>query len=264
MAGLQTDYLLSTVVVDMRVLLLADIHANWAALQAIRERFDYCFFLGDLVDYGLEPGPCIDWVRKHATHAIRGNHDHAVAQRAGTTGRNGFKYLSGTTRELTWKRMTKEQTRFLATLPVTRHVTLNGVSFLLVHATPRDPLEEYAHADAELWARRVENAHADVICVGHTHVPFCLRIGDKMVINPGSVGQPRDGDPRAAYAIWEDGRVELKRVEYPVHEVIRSVEASSLPPDAKRLSIEIFRRGTHAPPNYLPVPARSTSLVPVL
>src|SRR5262249_29466232 len=64
----------------MRILLLADIHGNLPALAAIDERYDVCLCLGDLVDYGLEPTPCIDWVRQKATYAIRGNHDHGVAQ----------------------------------------------------------------------------------------------------------------------------------------------------------------------------------------
>jgi predicted phosphodiesterase len=64
----------------MRILLIADIHGNWPALQAITEPHDVCIFLGDLVDYGLEPAPCIDWVRKRARYAIRGNHDHDTAQ----------------------------------------------------------------------------------------------------------------------------------------------------------------------------------------
>jgi diadenosine tetraphosphatase ApaH/serine/threonine PP2A family protein phosphatase len=68
-------------------------------------------------------------------------------------------------------------------------------------------------------------------------------VDGKTVINPGSVGQPRDGDPRASYAIWEDGRVELKRVEYPVDDVVAQVEASELPEQAKRLSIEVYRTG---------------------
>ena len=74
----------------MRVLLLADIHANWPALQAITEAHDVCLFLGDLVDYGLEPSPCIQWVRERAHYTVRGNHDHGVAQNVTVLGRNGF------------------------------------------------------------------------------------------------------------------------------------------------------------------------------
>ena len=72
---------------------------------AIRETFDACLVLGDLVDYGLEPAPCIDWVRQNGTHAVRGNHDHGVAQFVKVHGRNGFKYLTGVTREVTQERI---------------------------------------------------------------------------------------------------------------------------------------------------------------
>jgi diadenosine tetraphosphatase ApaH/serine/threonine PP2A family protein phosphatase len=84
---------------------------------------------------------------------------------------------------------------------------------------------------------------ANVVCVGHTHTPYVLEVGDKLVINPGSVGQPRDGDPRAGYALIEDHRVELKRIEYPVEEAVRSVEESPLAESAKALLAEVLRNG---------------------
>jgi putative phosphoesterase len=227
----------------MRVLLLADIHANWPALQAITEPHDVCLFLGDLVDYGLEPTPCISWVRQHAHYAIRGNHDHGVAQHVSVTGRTGFKYLTSITRPLTLERVSGEDRRYLGSLPVTRMVTLADTNFLLVHATPRDPLDEYAVADGEFWKRRLQHVEADVICVGHTHYPYVLEVGDKLVINPGSVGQPRDGDPRACYALIEDNRVELKRVEYPVEDAVRVIQESPLPEPAKGLLAEVLRSG---------------------
>ncbi len=233
----------------MRILLLADIHANWPALQAIKEPFDACLALGDLVDYGLEPTPCIQWVRQRATHAVRGNHDHGVAQFVKVQGKNGFKYLTGMTRELTQERIGAEERRFLAALPVSKRVTIDGVKFLLVHATPRDPLDEYAIADAEFWSRRLAGIDVQVICVGHTHHPYILEVGDKLVINPGSVGQPRDGDPRAAYAIIDNQRVELKRIEYPVEETVATVLESTLPEPAKSLLAEVFRTGGLAKPD---------------
>jgi predicted phosphodiesterase len=150
----------------MRILLLADIHANWPALQAItNESFDACLVLGDLVDYGLEPSPCIQWVRERATHAVRGNHDHGVAQFVKVQGRNGFKYLTGVTRQVTQERISSEDRRFLGALPVSKRATLDSVNFLLVHATPRDPLDEYSIADKDFWARRLTDVEAQVICV---------------------------------------------------------------------------------------------------
>ncbi len=233
----------------MRILLLADIHANWPALQAIQEPFDVCLVLGDLVDYGLEPAPCIDWVRQKASHAVRGNHDHSAAHNVPVTGKVGYRYLTAVTRPITQEKLQGEDRRYLASLPVTCTLTLNQVRYLLVHATPRDPLDEYAVADADFWARRLHNVDAQVICVAHTHFPYVLEIGDKLVINPGSVGQPRDGDPRAAYAIIDNQRVELKRIDYPVDQTIRTVLESSLPEPAKGLLTEVFRTGSLAKPD---------------
>jgi putative phosphoesterase len=227
----------------MRILVLADIHANWPALQAINEPFDACLVLGDLVDYGLEPAPCIDWVRRKATHAVRGNHDHGVAQLIKVAGKNGFKFLTAVTRPLIQEKIKNEDRRYLASLPVTRMANVDGMRFLLVHATPRDPLDEYAVADVDFWARRLSQVDAQVVCVGHTHHPYMLEVGDKLVVNPGSVGQPRDGDPRASYAIIDNHRVELKRVEYPVDQTVRTIEESSLPAEAKKLLSDVFRTG---------------------
>jgi putative phosphoesterase len=227
----------------MRILLVSDIHANRPALEAIREQFDVCFCLGDLVDYGVEPAPCIEWVRTHATHSIRGNHDHGVAQGVRTRGVGGFRYLTGMSRLLTARRISSEQRRYLGSLPISRMVTLDGVRYLLVHATPRDPMDEYGSPDPDFWARRLENVPADVICVGHTHIPFTLEVGNQRVINPGSVGLPRDGDPRAGYAIIEDGQVTLKRIDYPIDEAVASVQASPLPTQARRLLEHLYRHG---------------------
>src|SRR5207247_4581431 len=163
-------------------------------------------------------------------------------------GKNGFKYLTGVTREVTQERISAEDRRFLAGLPLTKRVTLDGVKFLLVQATPRDPLDEYSIADKDFWGRRLADVDAQVICVGHTHHPYILEVGDKLVINPGSVGLPRDSDPRASYAIIENQRVELKRVEYAVEETVASVMESSLPENAKELLASIYRTGGIAKP----------------
>jgi putative phosphoesterase len=233
----------------MRVLLLADIHANWPALQAIQEPFDVCLVLGDLVDYGLEPAPCIDWVRQRGTFVIRGNHDHGVAQQVRVNGKNGYKYLTGVTRILTQEKITTTDRRYLGSLPISKRLTLDNTKFLMVHATPRDPLDEFAIADVDFWSRRLHDVDAQVVCVGHTHHPYVLEVGDKLIVNPGSVGQPRDGDPRAAYAVIENQRVELKRIEYPVEDTVRTVLESNLPEPAKALLAEVFRTGALAKPD---------------
>jgi putative phosphoesterase len=228
----------------MRILLVADIHANWPALQALQEPFDVCLFLGDLVDYGLDPAPCVDWVRQKARYAVRGNHDHGAAQNVIVRGLSGFKYLTGVTRVLTRERLGAADLRFLASLPLMRMVTLDDMRILLVHATPRDPLDEWAPADVDFWTRRLAGVEADLVCVGHTHRQYTLEVGRQMVVNPGSLGLPRDGNPQAAFALIEDRRVDLRRMEYPVEEAVQTVQASPLPAPAKDLLIHVLRTGS--------------------
>ena len=136
-----------------------------------------------------------------------------------------------------------EERRYLLQLPVTRRVTLGGRRFLLVHATPRDPLDEYLMKDPEMWAKRLQNIQTDVVCVGHSHVQFNLQVEGTVVLNPGSVGQPRDGDPRAAYAVIDDNRIELRRVAYDVEETVAKVLGSDLPERAKDLLAHSLRNG---------------------
>lgn len=227
----------------MRILVLSDIHANYAALQAIKEPHDVCICLGDLVDYGPEPGECVRWAMANAHYAIRGNHDHGVAQGIAVEGENGYRYLTKVTRPLMWEALGAEERGYLLRLPVTVRVTLEGKRFLLVHATPRDPLDEYLMKDPKLWAKRVHHVEADVVCVGHSHLQFNMVVDGVVVLNPGSVGQARDGDPRAAYAIIDDNKIELKRVEYPVEETVARVEGSTLPSRAKEILAYSYRLG---------------------
>ena len=227
----------------MRILLVSDIHGNRPAIESIREEYDRCIFLGDLVDYCLEPNPCVEWVRKNATCAIRGNHDHGVAQKVLLSGHAGYRYLTSVTRPQTIDSLTEPNRRFLASLPTTRMVTLGGKTFLFAHATPRDPMDEYAPPDVEFWKRRLEGIKVDYVCVGHTHVQFALQVGATTVVNPGSVGLPRDGDPRAAYAIITDDGPLLRRVEYPIEETVRSIEGADIDDQAKQMLADVLRNG---------------------
>jgi putative phosphoesterase len=234
----------------MRVLVLADIHGNRAALESIREPFDVCVCVGDLVDYGPEPGACIDWVRANAAHCVRGNHDHGVAQDVEIQGVAGFRYLTSVTRPLSVAAITAEQRRYLADLPTSHMFTLGGKRFLLVHATPRDPMDEYAPAEVSFWKPRLAGLKVDFLLAGHTHQPYTLRVNGTQVVNPGSVGLSRDGDPRAAYAIIDGDEVQLKRAEYPVEETVRAVEAMTTDETARQMLTDVFRGGA-MPPKWL-------------
>src|SRR5947209_7809822 len=227
----------------MRILVVSDIHANWPALAAIDEPHDVCICLGDLVDYGPDPSPCVRWAMEHARYAIRGNHDHGVAQGIAVSGETGYRYLTRCSRPLMWEALGPDERRYLLRLPLTKRLTLEGKRFLLVHGTPRDPLDEYLMKDPATWAKRVQNADADIVCVGHSHMQFNLMVNGTVVLNPGSVGQPRDGDPRAAYAVIDDNKISLRRIEYPVEEAIAGYESTNLPEKAKQLLALSLRQG---------------------
>ena len=124
-------------------------------------------------------------------------------------------------------------------------LTLGGKRFLLVHATPRDPMDEYGPPDPAFWAPRLAGVQADYVCVGHTHQPYVLKVGDITVVNPGSVGLSRDGDPRAAYAVIDGDDVQLKRAEYPVEETVEALQAGRFDPTAGRMLAEIYRGGAN-------------------
>jgi putative phosphoesterase len=227
----------------MRILVVSDIHANWPALAAINEPHDFAICLGDLVDYGPNPAECVRWAMKHARYSIRGNHDHGVAQGVTVRGETGYRYLTRVTRPLMWDALDADERRYLLQLPLTTRFTIENKRFLLVHGTPRDPLDEYLMRDPEIWTKRLEDCDADVVCVGHSHMQFNLRAGAPVVINPGSVGNSRDGDPRAAYAVIDGTKIELKRIEYPVEETIAQVDDSPLPEKAKEMLREAYRYG---------------------
>ncbi len=232
----------------MRILVVSDLHANPAALAAVREPFDVCLCLGDLVEYGPDPRPCLDWVRRVGAVTVRGNHDHGAAQGVDVQGASGFRYLTMATRRATAGKLSEADRRLLADLPMSRMLTLGGKRFLLVHASPRDPLDEYVPAEPEAWAARLAGLAVDYLLVGHTHVQFSFEAGRTTVVNPGSVGLQRDGDPQARYAVIEDGRVELKRVPYDVEATVAAVAADEpLDPLAKQLLAEIYRVGRYVP-----------------
>ena len=142
-----------------------------------------------------------------------------------------------------WEALGPEERRYLLQLPVTCRFTLDGKSFLLVHATPRDPLDEYLLKDPAAWAKRVHNVEADIVCVGHTHVQFNILVGGVVVLNPGSVGLPRDGDPRAAFAIIEGNKIELKRAAYPIEQTVARIDQMPWPRRAKEITASVLRLG---------------------
>lgn len=234
----------------MRVLVVSDIHGNYAALRAVAEAesADHVLCLGDVVDYGPRPAETVRWIRERADATVRGNHDTAVALGVPCRSAQPFRRLSEESRKLTVPLLSEEERRFLADLPLRRSIALGGVQIEMLHAAPDDPLYHYLPAtELAAWERAVEHIDADVILVGHTHVPAVLRFGQKLVVNPGSVGLQRDGDARASYAILDDGRPVLKRAAYDVGKTLQALREWGLPHDVTRALERIYQTGSLAP-----------------
>ncbi len=223
----------------MKILVIADLHANLAALEAVtQESFDCLICLGDLVGYGPAPNEVIRFVRDRAFVAIRGNHDNALALDVDCQCSPANKALAEATLAHHRTILEGENLDWVRTLPTSAEFKLDEYRFAAFHAKPHDHLYGYEITpdlpDDQLRGE-IEGVKADFILLGHTHLPMVRGIGSRVVVNPGSVGQPRDGIPEASYAIIEDGIVELKRSPYDLHRTIEALR--NLP-----LSPEIFER----------------------
>ncbi|BAD84856.1 metallophosphoesterase, calcineurin superfamily [Thermococcus kodakarensis KOD1] len=224
----------------MLIALISDIHSNWEALQAVWKEVkhaDTILCMGDLVGYGASPNEVVEFVRKQMGKrtflCVRGNHDNAVAFGADW----GFNpYAREAVRWHQWV-MKSENIEFLRRLPVRQLFTDDaGRTYLLIHGSPRAPLDEYLFPwlpESEFRAV-LTYIRQDDLLVGHTHIPMLKVIEGRRIINPGSVGQPRDGDWRASYAIIDTSEeppenVEFHRVEYDVEEAARKIIEEGLP-----------------------------------
>jgi putative phosphoesterase len=236
----------------VRVLLLADVHANWDALLALQRaerQPDAVLFAGDAVGYGPDPAECARWLLAHARLAVQGNHD--AAARRGAPGP-----VPGAPAELAEaaqaaldfarRRLSPADLSGLAAWPQAGSISLGGAGFYLVHGTPADPLsgwlEAATAAEAEL-ERLFAEVPGDVIVHGHTHLPALRRLGRRLIVNPGSLGQPRYGVPDATYAVWDDGRVQIHHLHYHPEPVARRLALAGLDPDAVDQLAEVLTTG---------------------
>ncbi|APW97044.1 YfcE family phosphodiesterase [Halobiforma lacisalsi AJ5] len=211
----------------MKVGLISDVHGNRVALEAVLEDMppvDELVCAGDVVGYNPWPAACVDELRERAVPTVMGNHDAAVAAetpfRFNGMARAGVEYAE--------TQLSADQLRWLAELP-TERVEFDG-RLKVVHGHPDDPDRYTRYTYPEEFSPRLLDEE-DVLVLGHTHVQGVERYTEGIVVNPGSVGQPRDGDPRAGYAVvdLEAMTVETHRVEYDVEGVQEAVREAGLP-----------------------------------
>ena len=229
----------------MRIIVLSDIHANLTALEAViadAGKFDAAWCLGDIVGYGPDPNECLDAVRAlPGLVCVLGNHDAAMI---GEIDAEAFNPEARISIEWTKETVTDENMAFMTDLP--KHAVVDRVT--IVHGSPRAPTYEYL---LHPYTATLNFAYfeTDFSFFGHTHIPTVFKLNNgyadlsvlevpgqfelepRLMINPGSVGQPRDRDPRAAYAIYDTANIlwDYRRVEYDVSTVQDRMRAHDLP-----------------------------------
>ena len=226
------------------ITVFGDIHANQPALTAVLADMDarklsdrYC--LGDLVGYGVMPNEVTRTIRDAGCPTLMGNYDQGVGEDSDDC---GCAYTTRKSRELgersiAWSNAhtTAENKAYLRSLPFSIPVQVGELKILLVHGSPRR-INEYLFEDRpdRSLERLFEGTGFDVLVCGHTHIPYWRVLpSGRQVVNAGSVGKPKDGDPRACYAVLQvEGRVlavEFVRVEYDVEKTARAIESSEMP-----------------------------------
>lgn len=208
----------------MRVGLISDIHANRIAFETVLEEMppvDHLLCAGDVVGYNPWPAECIEIVRERGIPTVMGNHDRAVA--SDTAFR--FNAMAKAGVEHARRELSEKQGEWLAGLPEERTILDDRIK--IVHGHPEDP-DHYTYPE-EFSSALLDGE--ELLVLGHTHVQSHEIYEEGIVCNPGSVGQPRDRDPKAAYAVVDLDRMEVEeyRVEYDIETVIEAVEAAGLP-----------------------------------
>lgn len=221
----------------MRILLISDIHGNAAALEAVIEKHrdvDEVWCAGDIVLCGPCPTRCIELVREHCCLVVQGNHDleYAQAVRANPS-------LCHDRNEVR-----EEDIEYLLGLPLSITVDVEGATCSIMHNAPA-PLTRklLPMSESEYLHGALDIAGTDIILGGHSHVAMVLRVGERLVVNAGTVGQPRDGQYGAQCMLIEDGSFRFDRVRYGFDRLVRDYEDSSMPAQEQQTWLERTRTG---------------------
>lgn len=240
----------------MRYIIFSDLHGNLEALNQFEKEIgtiahDKLVCLGDIVGYGADPNPCVEWVIKNVDLTIAGNHDWAAVDKTDTTYFNSYAYESC---QWTRKTLTEKNKEFLRSLPLDHEE--GGIYW--VHASPYKPKAWHYVTSKSGAERNFESFKASICFVGHSHKPIILEqtadgevneyISDvwdidpenRYIFNDGSLGQPRDRNPEPAFMIYdsEENTVKITRFEYDLNSAQNKIRASGLPLDsAERLAL---------------------------
>ncbi|NJD53729.1 MAG: metallophosphoesterase family protein [Candidatus Methanoperedens sp.] len=214
----------------MLVGLIADVHSNVVALKAVLSEMDALgvekiLHAGDIVGYNPYPNETIGLFKKRKIISIRGNHDRALA----TEDISGFNPYAAKALDWTGKVITRENLGFISRLKDVEAIRVEDTKIVIVHGSPKD-FDEYVYPE-DVEPEFLTITDSDKLVLGHTHVQFNMEFPGGTVINPGSVGQPRDLDPDSAFAILDTDtmKIQLKRKKYDIEKVIEDMQKAHLP-----------------------------------
>ncbi len=221
----------------MKILVFSDLHGNFdalQALQAVESKPDAILFAGDIVGYGPEPKLCLSWISANATCVVRGDHDEGVANDVPSRCPPELQDLSQATGAYTRRMLNQADLDYLRGLALEQTVDLGGARFYLTHAAPSDNLGKALDLTAlkqKQLAEEIAGLDADIVFLGHTHVPAIRQVDGIVLVNPGSLGQPRHGTPSPTYAVWEDGELQIRHIHYDLSPLLRKLSLLPLDPD---------------------------------
>lgn len=229
----------------MRTLIISDLHGNIEAVSALPTDFDQLFVLGDLVNYGPNPREVIEFVRQNATIVIRGNHDNAVGFDADPRCSEQYRQMAAEMAGFTRSVLSDRDVAFLRDLPLCVTTTTQDQYIQMCHATPTDPLFAYCPPENNSgWASEAHAVRPGLLLVGHTHLQFKLEMYGRTIVNPGSLGQPKSGAPRAAFAVLEGGRLSLDSVAYDFEKTIGKIKRLPINAKVQAKLAQVLRTGT--------------------
>ena len=225
----------------MLIGLIADVHSNVIALEAVLSEMDALdvdkiLHAGDIVGYNPYPNETIGSFKKRKVISIRGNHERALV----TGDVSGFNAYAAAALEWTGKIITCENLGFISKLKDIEAITVEDTRIVMVHGSPKD-LDEYVYP-YDVEPGFLTMVDADILVLGHSHIQFKREFPGGIIINPGSVGQPRDLNPDSAFAILDTDtmQIQLKRKKYDIEKVIEDMQKAHLP---EELSLRL-RDGT--------------------
>lgn len=214
-----------------KIAVISDIHSNLEAFKTVLEdikkrKLKQIYCTGDIIGYGASPNECINLARKHKIKCVSGNHDFYCIDADDIS---WFTPAGQVALMWTHIKLTPRNMKFLEKMPGTMEE--KGVYF--AHGSPRDPLHEYVFPDVAQWDFRAffRFTKMKIMALGHSHIPFVKKIGKELIFNPGSVGQPRDGNPKASYSVLDTKTktVENIRLEYDIDTAAKKIIDSGLP-----------------------------------